>query len=460
MDDLRILSPTAILGYGFPAESLAQGMANKPHAIAVDAGSTDAGPYFLGIQPGEGGGKLAQFARTMDADLRPLIKAALEARIPLIIGSAGGAGGDLHLMGIALLIRGIAKQEGQKFRMALIQAEFEQSLVKEKLRQGKITPLGPLPELSPEDVDRSVRIVAQMGVEPFVQALGEGAQVIVAGRASDPSMFAALPILRGFDKGLSIHMGKILECGAIAAEPGSGGDVILGIIRRDHFLVEPMNPDRKCTVRSVAAHSLYEAADPWCLNEPGGTVDLRAVSFVQETDRRVRVSGSRFVKDPVYRVKLEGAELVGYRTICIAGVRDPSALAHLAEMLETARARTAEQFGDLDRAQWELHFRVYGRDGVMGPLEAETSLPHEVGLLIEAIGSTQEQATSICMFAHAQILHHGFPGRTSTAGNLAFPFSPQDIPAGPVHRFHIYHLMEVDDPLVHFPIQMVEVGDE
>ena len=460
MDELRILSPTAILGYGFPAESLAQGMANKPHAIAVDAGSTDAGPYFLGIQPGEGGGKLAQFARTMDADLRPLIKAALEARIPLIIGSAGGAGGDLHLMGIALLIRGIAKQEGLKFRMALIQAEFEQSLVKEKLRQGKITPLGPLPELSPEDVDRSVRIVAQMGVEPFVQALGEGAQVIVAGRASDPSMFAALPILRGFDKGLSIHMGKILECGAIAAEPGSGGDVILGIIRRDHFLVEPMNPDRKCTVRSVAAHSLYEAADPWCLNEPGGTVDLRAVSFVQETDRRVRVSGSRFVKDLVYCVKLEGAELVGHRTLCIAGVRDPTALAHLDEMLETARARTAEQFGDLDRAQWELHFRVYGRDGVMGPLEAESSPAHEVGLLIEAVASTQEQATSICMFAHAQILHYGFPGRTSTAGNLAFPFSPQDIPAGPVHRFNIYHLMEVDNPLVHFPIQMIEVGND
>jgi len=460
MDELRILSPTAILGYGFPAGSLAEGMANKPHAIAVDAGSTDPGPYFLGIQPSEAVGKLAKFGRTVHADLRPLIKAALEARIPLIIGSAGGAGGNLHVMGVALLIRGIAEQEGLKFRMAQIHAEIEQSLVKEKLRQGKVTPLGPVPDLSPDDVDRSVRIVAQMGVEPFVRALEEGAQVIVAGRASDPGMFAALPILKGFDKGLSIHMGKILECGAIAAEPGSGGDVILGTIRRDHFLVEPMNPDRKCTVRSVAAHSLYEAADPWRLNEPGGTVDLREVIFAQETDRRVRVSGSKFVKDPVYRVKLEGAALVGYRTICIAGVRDPAALAHLDEMLEAARTRTAEQFSDLDRAQWELYFRVYGRDGVMGPLEAESSLAHEVGLLIEAIASTEEQATSICMFAHAQILHYGFPGRTSTAGNLAFPLSPQDIPAGPVHRFNIYHLMEVDDPLVHFPIQMIEVGHD
>ncbi len=393
----------------------------------------------------------------MYTDLRPLIKAALEARIPLIIGSAGGAGGNLHVMSIAALVRGIAEQERLKFPMALIHAEIDRPLVKEKLRQGKVTPLGPVPELSPEDVDRSVRIVAQMGVEPFVRALEEGAQVIVAGRASDPGMFAALPILKGFDKGLSIHMGKILECGAIAAEPGSGGDVILGTIRQDYFLVEPMNPDRRCTVRSVAAHSLYEAADPWRLHEPGGTVDLRGVSFDQETERRVRVSGSKFVEDPVYRVKLEGAELVGYRTICIAGVRDPAALAHLDEMLEATRTRTAEQFGDPGHARWELHFRVYGRDGVMGPLEAESSLPHEVGLLIEAVASTQEQASSICMFAHAQVLHCGFPGRTSTAGNLAFPFSPQDIPAGPVHRFSVYHLMEVDDPLIHFPIQVAEV---
>jgi hypothetical protein len=460
MDEIRILSPTAILGYGFPADSLAQGMANKPHAIAVDAGSTDPGPHFLGMQPGEGGGGLAQFARTLSADLRPLMKAALEARIPLIIGSAGGAGGNLHLMGVALLARGIAEQEGLKFRMALIQAEIEKSLVQEKLRQGKVTPLGPVPELSPADVERSVRIVAQMGLEPFLKALEEGAQVIIAGRASDPSMFAALPVLEGFARGLAIHMGKILECGAIAAEPGSGGDVILGTIRPDHFLVEPMNPDRKCTVRSVAAHSLYEAADPWRLSEPGGTVDLRAVSFVQETERRVRVSGSSFVEDPAYRLKLEGAELVGYRTICIAGIRDPSVIAHLDDMLAATRARTAEQFDDLPPAQWELHFRVYGRNGVMGPLETERSSAHEVGLLIEAIAATQDQATSICMFAHAHILHYGFPGRTSTAGNLAFPLSPQDIPVGPVHRFSIYHLMEADDPLVHFPIQMVEVGND
>ncbi len=458
MDEMRILSPTAILGYGFPKESLMEGMRRNPHAIAVDAGSTDAGPYFLGIQSGgPESGKLGQFVKTIEADLRPLLKASIAAGIPLIIGSAAGAGGNLHLAGIAILIKWIAQQEGLNFRMAAIQAEIDAQVVKDKLLKGKIKPLGPVPALTPEDADKAVRIVAQMGVEPFVKALELGAMVIVAGRASDPSMFAALPILNRYDKGLAIHMGKILECGAIAAEPGSGSDVIMGTLREDHFLVEPMNPERVCTVKSVGAHSLYEASDPWHLAEPGGIVDLKSVRFAQETERSVRVSGSQFISDPVYRIKLEAAELVGYRTICVAGIRDPSVIDHLDEILYAAKRKSAEQFSDFSPESWELYFRVYGKNGVMGPLEREVAVPHEVGLIIEVIASTQEQATSICMFVHAVILHYGFPGRISTSGNLAFPFSPQDIPVGPVYRFSMYHLMEAEDPLKYFPIEISEV---
>lgn len=360
MEEIRILSPTAILGYGFPADSLERGMSRKPHAIAVDAGSTDAGPFYLGIRDlgasSNRSGELADFVRTMTADLRPLLRAAVIADIPLIIGSAGGAGGNLHVAGISALVKGIAEEEGLSFRLATIQAEIDPALVSEKLRDGKITPLGPVPDLTTLDVERAVRIVAQMGIEPFVEALRSGAQVIIAGRASDPSMFAALPILNGFDHSLAIHMGKILECGAIASEPGSGSDVMLGTLTKDHFVVEPMNPARRCTVRSVAAHSLYEASDPWHLREPGGVVELEHVSFGVETDRSVRVAGSEFKADGIYRVKLEGAEFVGYRTICVAGTRDPEVIGHLDEILGQARQRAAEQFSDLPADAWSLHF--------------------------------------------------------------------------------------------------------
>ncbi|MGL4209010.1 MAG: acyclic terpene utilization AtuA family protein, partial [Candidatus Adiutrix sp.] len=48
MDEIKILSPTAILGYGFPEESFKAALDKNPHVIAVDAGSTDPGPYYLG----------------------------------------------------------------------------------------------------------------------------------------------------------------------------------------------------------------------------------------------------------------------------------------------------------------------------------------------------------------------------------------------------------------------------
>ena len=44
MEKIKILSPCGILGYGFPKESFMNGISEKPDAIVVDAGSTDAGP--------------------------------------------------------------------------------------------------------------------------------------------------------------------------------------------------------------------------------------------------------------------------------------------------------------------------------------------------------------------------------------------------------------------------------
>ena len=454
-----MLSPTAILGYGYPPESLEAGMARKPDVIAVDGGSTDGGPYYLGIEPGGGGGGQAKaFLEFLARDLGPLLEAAVGAKVPLLIGSAGFAGADLHLMGAMSIAFQQAAERKLKFKLAAIHAEIDKQYVKEKIRAGKVTPLGPVPELSEDEVDRATRIVAQMGVEPFVKALEGGADVVIAGRANDPSMFSALPLMKGFDPGLAMHMAKILECGAIAASPGSGSDAMLGTLRRDHFLLEPVAPERRCTTLSVAAHSLYEKSDPYRLYGPGGHVDLSDVRFEQETDRTVKVSGSRYVEDATYRLKLEGSKPVGYRTIAVAGIRDPAAIAHVDELIEAARSGVRRQYSDLDPATHRLFFHVYGKNAVMGGLEPrrETSA-HELGLVIEVVAPDEGMATTLCGFARSLILHHGFEGRISTAGNLAAPFSPLDIPAGPVFEFNVYHLVEEEDPLRLFPIDFAEL---
>jgi hypothetical protein len=54
-------------------------------------------------------------------------------------------------------------------------------------------------------------------------------------------------------------------------------------------------------------------------------------------------------------------------------------------------------------------------------------------------------------------MHFGYAGRISTAGNLAFPFSPSDLRAGAVYEFSVYHLLEAD-PVTPFPVTIREVS--
>ena len=65
--------------------------------------------------------------------------------------------------------------------------------------------------------------------------------------------------MQGFSKALALHMGKILECAAI---PGSGSDCMSGTLDASGFVLEALNPDRRCTVTSVATHTLYEKSHP------------------------------------------------------------------------------------------------------------------------------------------------------------------------------------------------------
>ena len=453
MKELRVLSPTAILGYGFPMESFEEGMKRKPDVIAVDAGSTDPGPYYLGA------GKSFTDRNSVKRDLEIMIPAALEAGIPVIVGTAGGSGGRPHVELTADIIKEIARERGLSFKLAVIQSEFDNEFVKEKLRNGDITPLAPAKEITEAEVDESMRIVAQMGEQPFIEALENGAQVILAGRSYDPSVFAALAVKEGFDRGLAMHMGKILECAAIAALPGSGSDSMFGYLREDNFLLEPLSPLRKCTTLSIAAHTLYEKTNPYILPGPGGAINLHDTKFEQLDDNKVKVSGSRFVPTDDYFVKLEGVRKVGYRTISCAGVKDPIMISKIDEITKSVKERVEDNFSSYGIKDFFLDFKIYGKNGVMGMFEdGGAEAGNELMIIIEAVADTQEQADTICGFARSTMLHFGYEGRIATAGNLAFPFSPSDARMGEVYEFNVYHLMKVDDPLSLFPIEYVEVG--
>lgn len=448
-EEFRILSTTAILGYGFPAASFEAGMARKPHLIAVDAGSTDPGPYYLGA------GVSFTDRGAVKRDLEYMLSAAVEHNIPVIIGTAGGSGGDRHLAWCQEIVEEIARKNELHFKMAVIHAQIPKETVREAIRKGKVSPLKPAPALTEDTLDQTACIVGQMGIEPIIRALDGGAQVVLAGRAYDPACFAAAAVRAGYDQGLATHLGKILECASIAATPGSGSDCMFGYLGEDYFRLEPLSPIRKCTTLSVAAHTLYEKTNPYVLPGPGGSLDLRETRFEQETDRIARVSGSRFIPAEQYTVKLEGARRIGFRTVSIAGTRDPIMMREIDVIIQGVRDRVADNFEGAG-FDYTLNFTVYGRDGVMGKLEPSPTIDgHELGLVIEAVADTQESADTICAFARSTMLHYGYEGRRATAGNLAFPYSPSDFHAGEVYVFSLYHLIVVDDPCALFPIEYV-----
>ncbi len=448
MDEIRILSPTAILGYGFPMSSFEEGMKRKPHVIAVDAGSTDPGPYYLGV------GESFTDRNSVKRDLEIMIPAALEASIPVIIGSAGGSGGTPHVALTVEIIEEIIAEKKLSLKLAVIESEIDKELIKEKLAKGEVEPLHPAEQLTVDEIDESVRIVAQMGEDPFIKALEEGANVVLAGRAYDPSVFASIAVKNGFDRGLALHMGKILECAAIAALPGSGSDSMFGCLKKDSFTLEPLAKERKCTTLSVAAHTLYEKTNPYILPGPGGVLNLHKSTFSQLNDRTVEVKGSTFEPTDDYFVKLEGVKRVGYRTISIAAVKDPIMISQIDSIIESVRARVENNFESYGIKDFFLDFKVYGQGGVMSMFEGiEPTDSEELLIVIEAVAQNQEEADTICGFARSTMLHFGYEGRISTAGNLAFPFSPSDSKVGEVFQFNVYHLMKIEDPTNFFPIE-------
>ena len=452
MQEMKILSPTGILGYGFPESSFKKGLLQKPDLIAVDAGSTDPGPYYLGS------GHPFTTRTAVKRDLTLLLDAACGSGISLIIGSAGGSGGSPHLERDKDIIFEIARERKLTFKLATISAELEKDHLLWALQEGKIKPLGAAPAITQADIKESSRIVAQMGLEPIMSALDDGAQVVLCGRCYDPAVFAAPAVRAGFDHALAIHLGKILECAAIAAVPGSGSDCMMGILAEDHFRIEPISAERRCTVESVAAHTLYEKSNPYLLPGPGGVLDLRSCEFTQYTERCVKVTGSKYIPDQQPTVKLEGARRIGYRTISIAGNRDPIFISQIDPILAGVRQRVADNLSGAS-INYQLDFIIYGKNGVMGELEPGIkNVAHEIGLVIDVVAETQEMADTVCAVARSTLLHYGYDGRLATAGNLAFPYSPSDLKVGEVYNFSVYGLLEIEDLHDGFPIRHYDLN--
>ena len=437
MPEIRFLCGSGGLGAGKNDPAIfEEAMKLKPHFIACDAGTTDAGPFALGS------GRSNYPREGVKRDLGIVLAAARRAGIPVVVGSCGTAGLDKHVDWFVDIANEIATEHQFKLRTAVVHSEQSKEYLKGLLRDSRIRALNPAPELDEGVIERSEHVVGMMGVEPLQAAFGDGVDLIIAGRSSDSALYAAIPILKGFPEGLAWHAGKVMECGTQACVHAGRG-FIGATMTQDSFTVRCFGKGLHVTPQSIAAHSFYENGDPYLHTESSGTLDITNAVYEQTDDGGVRVSKSAFIHSDTYTVKLEGAELVGYQSVVIGGLRDPFFIRQLDTWLENVRKKTVmtvEEIFGLKDSEFHIDFHVYGRNALMGPMEPVKTPAHEVGIVMEVTAKTQDIATKIAELARQPLLHTPIPEWSGSITSFACLHNPPSLDRGPVYRFAYNHV--------------------
>ena len=438
---IGVLTPTGMLGAGFTQETLTRGLQLGADVIAVDGGSTDSGPHYLGT------GTAKTTAAAVSRDLRMLLRAAAAAHIPLIIGSCGTSGTDSGVDWIADLTAHILAQDHLQLTVAKIYSEQTAEHLAAELHRGRIHPLPPSPPLEAATLLRCAHIVGMMGHEPIAAALHAGADVVLAGRATDTALAAAFPLMHGMPAGPTWHAAKIVECGGQCTTNPRGGGVFASIDATG-FTIEPLDPASACTPHSVAAHMLYETVNPHHMREPAGTIIVTDATYTAVDHRRVRVEGSRFHPSPQHTIKLEGAALTGYQTMSFVGIRDPHTLQVIDEwaaLLTTVLAERVSNVLNLTADQYDIDLRLYGHNAILGALERDPGAPREVGVMLLVSAADQATATAIAKIANPLLLHLPLPGDNHLP-SFAFATSPAETERGPSYDFVLNHAVDVESP--------------
>ena len=453
MSSLKIICPNGHLGFApLKHESFHIGVAAGPDVIAADSGSDDIGPVPLGSDT------CASPKAWQKHDLEEMLLASRRIGVPMMIGSAGDTGTNSRVDMYVEMIREIAASHNlPSFKIGWFYSEVDKELVRAKIRAGSaVRGLDARSDLTEAELDATDRIVAMAGVHPFVKLLEEGCDVIIGGRCSDSAIFAAAALHKGYPQAQSYYLGKVLECASFCAEPYGAKETVMGEITADFVEVTAMAPWQRCTIASVAGHAMYERSNPFHEFVAGGMLDMTNCHYDQVADKTTRVTGMQFVPAAEFRVKLEGSGKIGERYVGMAGIRDPYTIAHVDEVIAWARAQAEERFGN--EQGWELHYSVFGRNGIMGELEPLKDKPgHELCVVVQGVAPTREMAEELTMTGTRQLFYARLPDVKGTAGGVSFVLD-EVLRASPAYTWTLNHTMAVSDPLELFPTHTAMIG--
>lgn len=446
----RVLVPSGALGLNYDIEALKLGLKKNPDIIAIDGGSTDSGPSYLG----QGISKYSRISTKIE--WKVLMEARESAQIPLLIGTAGTCGTDSSVDWFLEITRELAKELNQSLKIVIIRCSQEKEKVKDAYISGKIQPLPNAPILSEKIIANCTNIVALAGIEQVIDALREKPDIIIAGRTTDTAIIAALPIMKGVDPGIAWHGAKIAECGALCTtNPLSG--VIIVDFTADCFSIEPMAQDAKATPETVSAHMLYENTNPFILHEPGGYLDTTNAKYLAKNERKVQVFNSKWTTEQKYKVKIEGTVLTGYQNIIITVLREKYYVSKADKWATDVRLKClklVEERLDLKKDDFSIESRLIGKNASFGELETKRLDHFEIGVMTLITAKDQETTDEISQMLNPLLLHNPLSPNEELP-TFAFPFSPADIKRGPIYSFCLHHTWELKEPLEIFKKEVV-----
>ncbi|HLK43580.1 MAG TPA: acyclic terpene utilization AtuA family protein, partial [Thermoleophilia bacterium] len=234
---------------------------------------------------------------------------------------------------------------------------------------------------------------AYLGARPIVDALAQGADVIITGRVADASLFAA-PLIHEFgwswddwDRlAAGVTVGHLLECsGQVTGGNYSGAWWENPDPDRIAFPIADCEPDGTATITkppetggmvtfdTVREQLLYEVHDPAHYLNPDVTADFTAPALTDLGDNRVRITGCHGTPAPATYKGLVCTP-AGWAGELRAVYTWPDAEAKARAALGFARRR-AEQAG-LKIDEWVEEY--FGAGGFGGPTVPPVDEPPEV----------------------------------------------------------------------------------
>ncbi len=259
--------------------------------------------------------------------------------------------------------------------------------------------------------NRIISANAYLGVVPIIDALAQGADVVITGRVGDPALFLA-PLVHEFGwamddwerLGRGTLVGHLLECagqitGGYFADPGHKDVASLarlgfpiGVVAEDGTvdITKVAGSGGQISLATCKEQMLYEVHDPARYLQPDVVGDFSGVEMEQVGADRVRATGATGAPATgLLKVSVGYVDsYIGEGQISYAG---PGALARGQLAREVVRERLA-----LTRVQMsELRCDLIGVDALHGEALSGGREPYEVRLRVTGRTATLAEAVRI-----------------------------------------------------------------